>query len=531
MCFGNNPGCMCCQQLPVWDITKRFSINGAVTSNDEEEWPGKLVEGLVYNRFQAVGYAISYDVVYKHKDGLLSQFQASSSQTPNWTITAPAGAEIVSNTGISRKRISVGDHGLIDLSFDTSQGTVGKCYWLNKDSTYTYVSKTLANTNNLEVVGVGTFTITAGNYLILSGNSPYVAAFVLAAGTFYAAIGLLELVNVSGEYKIRVNPVQVFTNPDGQYTGSIGTGIDDVLYWSLRGGGTREIFLPGMTAPESLTKAMVNGGANASYYEFPGNITTGWYRYGSTNRWFTQHLDTNERIVDVDPGVYLLGGTKTIFAYPIASAFDVSVSYFIPGPKSLPELQAIFPDIADASILLDLRKYYISTDHAIAKFRARYNRQSLTQHVYETRGVIVADGVGAGSRVVLYVTRNGSSNLSGSVAEFTLTVREPPIFPNLGPKVGLLLDDSKNNPDADDFVVYTTGTVTYTSPMVLVVNSPSTYSVTVNGVNGGVDGGTITITVATPSELSTYLPNTLPEGLVLSGTPQVLERFTVPALP
>lgn len=542
MGFRNNPGCNCCRHLPVWiydgtDVTWRQNLSATTTISTKGslQWSGQLIEGFLRELAFAVSFggplSRSYDVIYTHRSSaalsneMVRQYPVTGT-THNWEVSSGGAAGSVGSVNY----MSVGDHGII------LHGN-GVATWIAKDGSYVRAPQPV--TGNVAIVGHGTYAAIFSGFLpdvgteagvVLSLNSGHAFAhYRTAASSTTAVIGTFDLVDNGGSYDLSITPSHTITVASERMHSYLGTGANDELYWVAHDGdGPRWIYLPGFGSPYTVP---VSENSVVDAYFWPGNAMYFAYQIDTlspASRWGTQSLDGVETINTIDTSVLSIKtagsvGRASIFCVPVSSMFAVAPQLSPAADEATLTswIREIFPKVDNIEDFIDsgfttVASANLSSDHTKLKLRESFNDGQLG--ISRNNCVIRFDAIGGLIRAEMSSERknNAAQLLAGTTAEFEATFVDFTF--------GTTPHSVSPEPEADDFEIHTTGTVTHGAITITKVTEGE-YDVAIANVAGGVDGGTIALTLATPTKLE------VGSKIPLNGAPGLVEFYDVAADP
>lgn len=470
MCFGNNPGCNCCKQLPIWANSASFgtissgptSVNGAVTAATTIS----PLNGEAYDHDDTVNiFARSYDVVYVLGSGTIKQYSAYTLDEL-WESSAPSTAP---PSASDIRHMSVGDFGLVLMDSFTDDSTPLAC-WIDKDGNWVMEPRSIT-----EVYLDG--GLVTSSLLVVSPNSMH-----CVRGTVVGSYVLTAIDSTTCKLEITT----VYTTGGGG-TNSTRVGVDrDGNVWCTLQTGVFNLY----AAP----------GPDICYVEVSGTTVT----HGVIPR---------ETTIDAWEDSYNSGSvtgvaTKDLLRVRLCGMY---VCDLVITPA---EAAIIFPslDVSDAEVVsgnIDFTKYYISPDHTKLIRREAYNFGSIIAQYSDESSFPnpptgnVLDGTTVGSDTAVTYTvdvdESGTEVVSSTAWEledadavFTLNFSSGPLtdFTFADIKVYLMRYNGTIGQGDDP-------TITFDALEAgdLVANTDTNYTLTVPNVDGGVNGGVMTITM------------------------------------
>lgn len=288
MGFGNNPGCACCAQLPMWGVDTAVGVKRAqlpyrppfiegVNVQSNTVWlNNSLITGLHKYSATPTQSARGLDVIYLLKtfEGLdpppqrIEQFPSDSTAS-NWSIELPALPEQWSDGNDfqfssdyfgaifpnSNAGIALGEFGMIGLAYDRDRVGSPKehsyhIWQIEKDGNILHLPKPIRNINfgtfgtefslNILDGDINGDNDSAKTSIRLSPNSKHMAISYWN-GAWQSSVGELEITDVGDYYDITITGTNHIRNTPGgnvdfppfqTYHCELGTGTDDELYFN-----------------------------------------------------------------------------------------------------------------------------------------------------------------------------------------------------------------------------------------------------------------------------------------------------------
>lgn len=535
MCFGNNPGCKCCQQLPFWDDNRRISYSTQVVSM--VTWPGRLI---LRGR--------SYDVIYLWDNATKTLRQSRSDYpTINWEhVFHDFGASVAAAQSRGVLNNSTGDHGLLQVGLYEYGDTQLPAFWVRKDGTWQHTPKLVHATNSLNVSGVGILPLTGALpgaiedwRLIVSPNSAHaILKYTVTSGAarfFRMVIGALTLQDNGDSYTIKLSRIYSYNHPFAIATTTVSQGDEDQRGDQIGVGHNGELYFNHRYLKKAPGAPTIYSSANDTVpfinqrYEmrcFPGNqITYYWFNWleggpdANKITWGTQTEDGNVFAATFDRPNPTLGYDPIIggpVALPIAGRMALELSFL--GKNSSKELAEEYlveqiPTLAERpETLEELQPYWRNTPSGWGLLRDRFYFSNDWKRIFEREvynygllnGLTLDFGIGRPQvlgadstahdtpfRVTITRLNPTERNTNATAVTFRAVFPDSPIRH----------DTLANEVIAGDFEILTTGTVTQIFPLNIIKINSTTWDFTATGIDGGDEGGRIALAVCQPTLL------------------------------